>query len=204
MRDLRVLCLHGYHGSADILRGQMAPLAPSLRDVELVHLDAPSLAVGDFGWWHNPSRGWDRTRTWATELFATQPRFDGVFGFSQGAAFAGLLAGMREEPDEHTIDFDFAVMVGGFKNDAPAHAPLYQHQFTLPSVHIIGRTDGVIPPRESEALAAQFENPVVLEHSGGHVVPGDAAVVDGLTAFLERMSRQAARLTGGDAVRGRQ
>jgi len=192
-----------YHGSADILRGQMAPLAPSLRNVELVHLDAPSLAAGDFGWWHNPSRGWDRTRTWATELFATQPRFDGCSGSVRAPRFAGLLAGMREEPDEHTIDFDFAVMVGGFKNDAPAHAPLYQHQFTLPSVHIIGRTDGVIPPRESEALAAQFENRWCSSIRAGTSSRG-CAVVGGLTAFLERMSRQVARLTGGDAVRGRQ
>jgi pimeloyl-ACP methyl ester carboxylesterase len=202
MRVLRVLCLHGYHGSARILRAQMAPLVSCFGDAEFVVLDAPSLAVGDFGWWHHPSRGWDRTRAWASELFATQPRFDGVFGFSQGAAFAGLLAGMREEPGEAAtaIDLDFAVLVGGFKNDAPAHAQLYRRRFTLPSVHIIGRTDGVIPPANSQELADQFENPTVLHHAGGHVVPGDATVVDGLRRFIE--SHRSRQVHDGTGTRG--
>lgn len=190
MSDLRILCLHGYHGSAEILRRQMAPLASSISDVEFVYVDAPSLAAGDFGWWHSPARGWDRTRDWVLDLFATQPRFDGVFGFSQGAAFTGLLAGMQQGAGA-TIRFDFAVMVGGFKNDAPQHADLYRRSFAVPSLHIIGHTDGVIPPNESEDLADQFEDPVVAYHAGGHVVPADRAVVDGVANFLQRMSEHA-------------
>jgi hypothetical protein len=202
MRDLRILCLHGYHGSADILRRQMAPFASRINHVELVYVDAPSLARQDFGWWHSPSRGWDRTRAWAIDLFATQPRFDGVFGFSQGAAFTGLLAGMREAPGQDTaaIDFDFAVMVGGFKNDAPRHVELYQQRFTVPSVHIIGSSDGVISPYESQDLADQFVNPVVLRHLGGHVIPHDPAVIDGVAQFLDQMSRQPAS-TQSDGAR---
>jgi len=193
MRDLRILALHGYHGSADILRRQLDPLASSLRGVEFVHVDAPSLAERDFGWWHSPARGWDRSRAWALELFAEQPRFDGVFGFSQGAAMTGLLAGMREahlddpQGPRGPIAFDFAVMVGGFKNDAPQHAELYQRRFTVPSVHIIGDADQVIPPHESRDLADQFIDPVVLTHTGGHIVPSTPAVVDGLTRFLDRV-----------------
>src|SRR5260221_3974653 len=53
MRDLRILCLHGCHGSAMILRRQMEPLAAALpASVEFVYVNAPSLATGDFGWWH--------------------------------------------------------------------------------------------------------------------------------------------------------
>jgi pimeloyl-ACP methyl ester carboxylesterase len=189
MRNLRVLCLHGYHGNAEILRRQMTALAATISGVEFVYVDAPSLTTGDFGWWHSPSRGWDRTLAWATDVFATQAEFDGVFGFSQGAAFTGLLAGMRQEPGT-TIRFDFAVMVGGFKNDAPQHAALYRRKFAVPSLHIIGRTDAVIPPHESEGLAEQFENPVIVYHAGGHVVPADRAVVNGVAKFLERMSEQ--------------
>lgn len=183
MRDLRILCLHGYHGSAEILRRQMAPLASAIGNVQFVYVDAPSLADGDFGWWHSPSRGWDRTQDWATELFAAQPRFDGVFGFSQGAAFAGLLAGMRQAPGS-TIRFDFAVLVSGFKNDAPQLAGLYRYAFTLPSAHIISRTDGIVPPRESHSFAERFENAVILEHTGGHIVPSTPAVVEGIIHFL--------------------
>jgi Serine hydrolase (FSH1) len=42
MPGLRMVCLHGYHGSAAILHRQMAPLAASvLSDAELVYVDAP-------------------------------------------------------------------------------------------------------------------------------------------------------------------
>jgi len=178
---LRILCLYGYHGSAEILRGQLAPLASSIGGVEFVFVDAPSLAERDFGWWHSPARGWDRTRDWAIDILGGQPGFDGVFGFSQGAALAGLLAGMRQAS---TVRFDFAVLVSGFKNDAPQLAELYRPRFTVPSLHIISRTDGIVAPRESHSLAEQFENPVILEHGGGHVVPNTPAVVDGVTQFL--------------------
>src|SRR5580700_7523093 len=78
MRGLRVLCLHGYHGSGAILRGQMAPLAAAIPPgVELVYADAPALAEGDFGWWHEGFRGWERTHDWAVELLRTGPRIDG-------------------------------------------------------------------------------------------------------------------------------
>jgi len=218
MGGLRILCLHGYHGSADILRRQMAPLVSAVRasvvrasadsassnnassdnaspgnDLELVYVDAPSLAEQDFGWWHSPSLGWNRTRDWALDVFTAQPHFDGVFGFSQGAALTGLLAGMRQaRAEDHAanpIQFDFAVMVGGFKNDAPEQAGLYRHRFTLPSVHIIGRADSIISPEESQDLADQFEDSVILRHAGGHIVPDHPGVVDGVARFLDRMSR---------------
>jgi len=135
MNRLRILCLHGYHGSADTLRAQVRSLFKGLESwVEFVHVDAPSLSSGDFGWWHAvPSRrsprrgdpgvgtrpmhydGWDRTRDWAVALFNDQGPFDGVFGFSQGAALSSLLVGLRS-PDgmmtpERPLSFNFAMMV---------------------------------------------------------------------------------------------
>src|SRR5580693_9438232 len=80
MSHLRVLCLHGYHGSGAILRDQMASLVAALpSDIEFVYVDAPSLATGDFGWWHEGFDGWVRTRDWAIGLVCAGPRFDGVF-----------------------------------------------------------------------------------------------------------------------------
>jgi len=190
MDDLRVLCLHGYAGNAQLLQRQMAPVVSAFGAAEFVYPDAPSLAAGDYGWWHTPSQGWERTRAWLLDLFAAQFRFDAVFGLSQGAALTGLLVGMREN-GEPGIDFDFAVMVGGFKNDAPAHADYYRRRFTLPSVHIIGRSDGVIPPYESQQLADQFDAPVVLHHPGGHVIPADSAVVAALAYFVDSCRRSA-------------
>jgi len=156
MPDLRVLCLHGYHGSGAILRDQMEPLTASLpANVEFVYVDAPSLATGDFGWWHAGFDGWDRTRDWAIELVCAGPRFDGVFGFSQGAALAGLLTAVQESGSAPPgFRFGFAVMVGGFTSDLPEHAELLRHKLTTPSVHVTGRSDVIVPREDSLRLAA--------------------------------------------------
>jgi predicted esterase len=108
MQKLRILCLHGYHGSADVLRGQMTTLTDGMDPLaEFVQVNAPSLASGDFGWWHavrdekstnneDPGvgpgaaryEGWALTCRWVVSVFKREGPFDGVFGFSQGAALA--------------------------------------------------------------------------------------------------------------------
>jgi dienelactone hydrolase len=179
VRDLRILCLHGYHGSAAILRRQLAPLAGTLpSNIELEYVDAPSLASGDFGWWHEGFSGWERTREWVADLLRTEPRFDGIFGFSQGAALTGLLAAI---PDPR---FDFAIMVGGFTSNLPQHAELFRQKIVMPSVHVMGRSDGIVPVRESLLLADRFADPLVIQHPGGHIIPAEAAVAGPIVTFL--------------------
>ena len=214
---LRILCLHGYHGNRQALRGQMAPVLESLEAVaELVFLDAPSLARGDYGWWHAVDRepdpasddpgvdgprrhykGWERTRESVVAFFAAEGPFDGVFGFSQGAALAGLLVGLRA-PDgrraaERPLGFDFAIIVSGFASNDPELARLYARHdsYALASLHIVGRADGIVPIDASRALAAHFAKPVLAEHSGGHVIPSEPAVLARLQTFLA--ARVAAR-----------
>jgi len=96
----RILCLHGYHGTGAILRRQMAGLVSALPEpMELVFPDAPALRRGDFGWWHPGFAGWESSRDAVLSQLRSEP-FDGVFGFSQGAAMAGLIAAVQhaEEP----------------------------------------------------------------------------------------------------------
>ena len=133
-----------------------------------------------FGWWHRDYAGWERTRDWAAALFQREARFDGLFGFSQGAALTSLLVGM--------VPVDFAVMVGGFRSDSPLHADLYAatENYRLPSLHVIGQADRVVPARDSLRLAAQFTAPVVVRHPGGHVIPGTPEVRAAFAAILNR------------------
>ena len=141
-----MLCLHGYHGSAAILRRQMAPLADGapLQTSNSCTSTRPRWPTGDFGWWHEGFRGWERTRDWVVELLRTGPRIDGIFGFSQGAALTGLLAALR---DSRSLArwFEFAIMVGGFTSTMPQHAGLFRHKLTIPSVHVTGRADAIVP-----------------------------------------------------------
>jgi hypothetical protein len=202
MSSLRLLCLHGYHGSADTLRRQLGPLTRDLAlPVEYVHVDAPSLAVGDFGWWHQNFRGWERTRKWAVDLFDSQPRFDGVFGFSQGAALTALLVGMRA-PDgqtttERPLSFDFAMMASGFLSDSPVHSALLaaKDSYALPSLHMMSRSDPIVATADSRTLANQFTSPVVLEHSSGHVVASTPPIRAAFADFLHKMAARKAQAT---------
>ena len=192
MSDLRILCLHGYHGSGAILRDQMESLTARLpASIEFVYVNAPSLATGDFGWWHEGFEGWERTRDWAIEFVCAGPRFDGIFGFSQGAALTGLLTAVQESgsaPPE--FRFDFAIMVGGFTSDLPQHADLLRRRLPTPSAHVIGRSDVIVPRKDSLRLADRFVDPLIVEHSGGHIVPGQQAVAEPIADFLAARKKQ--------------
>jgi predicted esterase len=201
----RILCLHGYQGSATALRSQMAPLLPALEAVaELVFIDAPSLAARDYGWWHavnaahappsddpgvsGPRRhyeGWSRTQDAIVAAFDGLGPFDGILGFSQGAALAGLLVGLRAHGGP--LHFDFAILVSGFSSNDPELAGLYARPdaYALPSLHVIGRADGIVPSELSRTLAARFVDPEIVEHDGGHVIPSDPRVSDRVRTFVE-------------------
>jgi predicted esterase len=216
MQTLRILCLHGYHGNAEVLRDQMAILTDGMDCLaEFVRVNAPSLANADFGWWHairgeksphneDPGvgpgaaryEGWSRTCKWVVSLFEREGPFDGVFGFSQGAALTALLVGLRSHggtTTEHKpLAFDFAIMVGGFLANDPDLARLYDshESYDLPSIHIIGRSDFIVPSEYSRKVAAKFKNPLVLEHDGGHVIAGTPLIRKRVASFLEERMRR--------------
>ena len=82
-------------------------------------------------------------------------------------------------------------MAGGFTSFLPQHAGLFPRPLTIPSVHVIGRSDVIVPQADSLKLAGRFAGPLVLEHSGGHVVPGNRAVAEPITRFLSRFASTA-------------
>ena len=118
----------------------------------------------------------------------TGPRIDGIFGFSQGAALTGLLAALRDSRPS-PIWFEFAIMVGGFTSTMPQHAALFRHKLTIPSVHVTGRADAIVPRRDSLLLADRFADPLIIEHPGGHVIPGEPAVTAPIAGFLAGFAR---------------
>jgi len=216
MRALRMLCLHGFRGSGSALRAQMRSLVAGLEsELELLYPDAAALSTGGPGWWnavplernatdHDSAlntrakhyEGWPQTRAWAASFFRDSGPIDGVFGFSQGAALTGLLVGLRSPSGaptpEKPLKLDFAIMVGGFVSNDPTHATLYEpaDNFALPTLHLIGRADRIVPREASLALAARFKDPLVVEHDGGHVIASDP---HSRAAFAEFLRSRAAR-----------
>jgi pimeloyl-ACP methyl ester carboxylesterase len=75
-------------------------------------------------------------------------------------------------------------MVSGFTSTLPEHAHLFQKKLSVPSLHVTGRADGIVPMRDSLMLAERFAHPVIIEHGGGHVIPADPAVVTRIVDFV--------------------
>ncbi|KAL1744841.1 serine hydrolase FSH [Schizophyllum fasciatum] len=107
--------------------------------------------------------------------------FDGVLGFSQGAAFASLIAALLERPETYPpflVDgkpphppFEFCINVAGFKVRDPAFADTYGSGYSTPTLHIIGRNDVVVVPERSQTLVDASLNGRLEQHDGGHFVP---------------------------------
>lgn len=91
---------------------------------------------------------------------------------------------------EQLLSFGFAIFVGGFVSNDPMHAALYEAHagYALPSLHVIGRSDRIVPPEASRALATRFQAPHVVEHDGGHVIASTAEVRRALGAFIDDQS----------------
>jgi predicted esterase len=109
-------------------------------------------------------------------LVLTQGPFDGIFGFSQGAAMASLLCAMLENrnaipgliPSDFAHNaFQFSIICAGFVSRATAHRPLFENIIQTPSLHIIGELDTLVAPERMTALADRFHKPEIFRHTGG-------------------------------------
>lgn len=111
-------------------------------------------------------------------------RYDGVFGFSQGAAMAALLAALLEQPHSYPpflIDgeaphppFKFCVAVSGFKAPGSLSAETFGTSYSTPTLHVLGRNDVIVIKERSKGLLDLSQNKRLEEHDGGHFVPSKA------------------------------
>ena len=72
------------------------------------------------------------------------------------------------------INPQFAVLASGFVSGSLAHKSAYESMGRIPTLHIYGLSDEIIPKAMSQELAAHFKNVQILEHNGGHYFPATA------------------------------
>ena len=65
------------------------------------------------------------------------------------------------------------------------------HELTIPSVHVTGRADAIVPRRDSLLLADRFADPLIIGHPGRHVIPADTTVTAPIAGFLAGFARDA-------------
>lgn len=121
------------------------------------------------------SLGLDESVTAVRETVKDQGPFDGILGFSQGAAFVAMLCSLQEQNLEPEFNFRFAILVAGFRSACTEHDRFYKTTLQIPSLHVFGQEDRVIPDHMSKDLLPSFKDPQILTHPGGHFVPATSA-----------------------------
>ncbi|XP_017292766.1 esterase OVCA2 [Kryptolebias marmoratus] len=132
------------------------------------------------------SLGLDESVAAVREAVEAQGPFDGILGFSQGAAFVAMLCSLQEQKLEPLFNFRFAVLVAGFRSACKEHEKFYAAPLQIPSLHVFGLEDRVIPDTMSRELLPSFHDPQVLIHPGGHFVPAASAHRQTYQDFLKR------------------
>ncbi len=212
---LKILVLHSFRQSGKRLSAKTGRLQQELRALaDLVFIDAPhayrptgrtaAQFAEDFGdappplehqrcWWisnedHSEYHGWEESLAYLEDVFRRLGPFDGVLGFSQGAALTGLLAALQPRGP---ISMQFVICASGFLSRARPHRALLQPgSIELPSLHIFGETDALVDNARTLALAGCFVAPAVASHPRGHFFP-DAWPLDVVAAFLRRFTPRA-------------
>lgn len=137
--------------------------------------------------------------------------FDGIIGFSQGGAMAGMIASLLEEnrkdsfarfqahggmgyPDAFASlkhpRFRFVVSISGYATSHPAYRAFYEPYIETPSLHLLGSSDEVVGKNASMRLVESCQSPnketrpVVIWHPGGHSIPGGKPELDFIVQFI--------------------
>ncbi|KAM4544475.1 esterase OVCA2 [Odontesthes bonariensis] len=132
------------------------------------------------------SLGLDESVSAVREAVAVQGPFDGILGFSQGAAFVAMLCSLQEQRLEPEFSFRFAILVAGFRSACKEHQRFYSAPLQIPALHVFGLEDRVIPDDMSRELLPSFQDTQVLTHPGGHFVPAASAHRQTYQDFLKR------------------
>ncbi|XP_043105980.1 esterase OVCA2 [Puntigrus tetrazona] len=113
--------------------------------------------------------------------------FDGILGFSQGAALVAMLCALQEQKLEAAFNFRFAILVAGFRSACSQHQRFYEGPaITIPSLHVFGQDDRVIPEEMSRDLLPAFDGAQHLIHPGGHFVPAASSHRQTYQDFLKK------------------
>ncbi|CAH8577285.1 unnamed protein product [Schistosoma curassoni] len=212
MPHLKVLCLHGYRQNSDVFREKTGGLRKSLKKLcEFKFISAPNViecSSNACAWWFSKpmeflaqesstyDAGFRESLLAVKKYIKEEGPFDGMLGFSQGAAFLLLLQIMMEHKLSDFTDYDvgpikFTILVAPFISRCLLHQAIYVYKTSIPSLVVYGETDSVIPREMSEeALDVFLSEPKVFVHDGGHYIPthADAKKIytDIVSKFIEK------------------
>ena len=198
-RPLKLLCLHGIGGTGEpFINFQLAQmklyLGPTL--VELVAVDGPHQYNDGNGkqgcqWFSDSvSTGFDASLTTLCEAIEAHGPFDGVLGFSQGAATVPLLlAHVPADTFRFAIYFDGYLPGKGDDAQALLDALARARPLKTPALACMS-SDQPQWAALGMNLASYFETIEVLQCPGGHDVPRDEPTLQRVAGFLLSRPRE--------------
>jgi len=230
-KPFKILCLHGYRQNDVSFRektGAFRKCVDKYCEFTFICAPHPVLPMGHEdinqdgrGWWFSRDndyfkandatdcdKGFDASMELIEKTFEEHGPFDGIMGFSQGAALASLLCLMRERGElKPVVDFKFAIMVASFKSLSTKHAKWYSGEevkkVTIPTMHVLGSDDKVIRKGVTEQLFSLFGNLTKLYHPGGHYVAARPMQKKGYLKFLDKchkLRNPEAAIAAGDGA----
>lgn len=170
-------------------------------------------------WWTKETgsdyEGFDSALSYVVDHIREHGPYDGILGFSQGAAMSAVISNYIEQLLPGHGPFKVAVLFSPFAFTCPKNAdddmgrlntdiedlatfsalvklfPGYEKYFTLSSsntktVLIYGSEDAVVPPIRSEYLGSLCANVELVKHDGGHYVPNKKLFLNPIVESIKK------------------
>ncbi|KAJ9656183.1 Family of serine hydrolases 3 [Neophaeococcomyces mojaviensis] len=241
-KTLKILMLHGYTQSGPLFNAKTkalekllhkafpgvalsyptGPLKLRANDVpgfDASRVDDPGDGVECYGWWRrsdtsNPPEyvGIEDGLAMVAETIKSEGPFDGVMGFSQGAAMAAMVTSLLEGESRKdafkaaqaksklTVPYPasfasldhpplkFCVSYSGFIAPGERYTGFYNPSIQTPMCHFVGSLDTVVEEARTNLLIDAAGGPqktTVVVHPGGHFVPNNRQYLDTVVAFIK-------------------
>jgi predicted esterase len=117
--------------------------------------------------------------------------FDGILGFSQGAAMVALYCKHKQNCNSLS-GFRFGLLFSGYRAPLPCFD---EDPIRMPSLHCFGNGNGhkdrQIDWSQSIALRAMFDQGscMTIEHNMGHIIPTGHPYIDQIKDFLSQFTK---------------
>lgn len=129
--------------------------------------------------------GWREAALFVHEHIRNTGPYDGLCGFSQGAALIALLCLSSALDQDYPLEerlpslsstgVRFVMLFGGYLPEGlPSLAKVdceWAIMTDMPSLQVWGQADKQVPSGRSEKLSKIFKTPTLLVHAGGHYIP---------------------------------
>jgi Serine hydrolase (FSH1) len=242
-QPLKILMLHGYTQSGPLFRAKTRALEKSLQKAypgstlsyptgplrlkpsDVPGFDPSTVVENDdfesYGWWRRSNTadppeylGIENGLSEIAKTLTAEGPFDGVAGFSQGAALAAMISSLLEGQKRedafynyhsqsslsipfpqslHNIQhppMKFCILYSGFVAPGERYRAFYDPHISTPSCHFIGSLDSVVEESRCRALVDAFggePKAQLVFHPGGHFLPSSKQFLDVLVSFICRV-----------------